>query len=178
MNLSDFVQQLFNDIRDAAQIIAPIGDYSSAAAVNPGSNYWSFDPYISGTYFFSPQWTASVRLHYLWNGENDDPAASYGAGALTTQAGQAVHANFATEYAVTDQLRLGVNGYWLQQTTNTQVNGVGVPGTKERVWALGPGALYGFDKSNFMFVNAYYEFAAQNRPEGQKYVFRFVHHFD
>lgn len=164
--------------RFEAQFIAPTGHYDRRAAVNPGSNFWSFNPYVAGTFFITPKWTASVRLHYLWNDTNSDPALSHGAGVLKTRAGQAVHANVATEYAVTEQLRIGLNGYWLQQTTNTRVNGVSQPGSKERVWALGPGAVYGFDKNNFLFINGYHEFAARNRPEGQRYVLRYVHHFD
>lgn len=164
--------------RIEAQFIAPTGHYDRAAAVNPGANFWSFNPYIAGTFFITPKWTVSARLHYLWNDTNTDPALSHGIGTVNTRAGQAVHANFATEYAVTEKLRVGLNGYWLQQTTNTRVNGLSQPGSKERVWALGPGAVYGFDKNNFLFVNGYHEFAARNRPEGQRYVLRYVHHFE
>jgi hypothetical protein len=164
--------------RIEAQVIAPTGDYDRAAAINPGSNFWSIDPYISLTTFLSPDWSASVRLHYLWNGKNDDPSLSFGPGAATSRAGQAVHANFATEYKMTPQLRLGMNGYWLQQTTDLEVNDTSVGGTREAVWALGPGGVYTFDKNNFLFVNAYREFEARNRAEGAKINIMFVHHFD
>ncbi|MGV6875967.1 SphA family protein [Pseudochelatococcus sp. B33] len=164
--------------RIEASVIAPTGHYDRSAAVNPGANFWSFNPHIAGTFFITPKWTLSARLHYLWNATNNDPALSHGPGVFKTRAGQAVHANFATEYAVMDKLRIGLNGYWLQQTTNTRVNGLSQSGSKERVWALGPGAVYGFDKNNFLFVNGYHEFAARNRPEGQRYVLRYVHHFE
>nr|WP_238193118.1 transporter [Methylobacterium frigidaeris] len=99
-------------------------------------------------------------------------------GVVSTQAGQALHANFASEYSVTKELKLGVNGYWLQQISDTLANGVAVPGRRERVFALGPGALLALNKDNFLFFNAYHEFGAQSRPEGQRYTVRWVGHFD
>ena len=62
------------------------------------------------------------------------------------QAGQAIHANFATDYAITEQFRLGLNGYWLKQVTDTEVDGEKVKGRREQVWAIGPGAMYSFSK--------------------------------
>lgn len=164
--------------RIEAQALAPIGRYNAAVSVNPGSNFWSFNPYFAGTLFLSPKWTVTTRFHYLWNGENNEPSLSFGPSAINSQAGQALHANFSTEYAVADRFWIGINGYWLQQLTNTKVNGVGIDGTKERVWALGPGMMYSFDKDNYLFVNAFYEFGAVNRTQGQKYMMRFVRHWN
>jgi hypothetical protein len=163
--------------RFAVDFLAPTGDYDPKNAVNPSSNFWSFNPNWAATFWFSPKWTASWRLHYLWNAKNNKPNDAYGPEADTTQAGQVLHANFATEYAVTPQLRVGLNGYWLQQIEDTKVNGEHVSGTRERVWALGPGAVYSFSKEDHVFANLYSEFGAENRPEGTKLIFRFVHHF-
>ncbi|WP_132249241.1 SphA family protein [Methylobacterium segetis] len=164
--------------RIEAQMILPTGRYDRTAAINPGSNFFSFNPYVAGTLFLTPDWTVSARFHYLWNAENDRPNVGFGPATLTTRAGQALHANFASEFSVTKELKLGVNGYWLQQISDTLANGVAVPGRRERVFALGPGALYAINKDNFLFFNAYYEFGAQNRPEGQRYTMRWVGHFN
>ncbi|MNP10057.1 hypothetical protein D3C76_1021930 [compost metagenome] len=87
------------------------GKYDSQHDINPGSNAWSFDPYWAATNWLTAEWTASVRAHYLYNGKNDDPGPGFGdADADAVQAGQALHANFATEYAVIPPLRLGING--------------------------------------------------------------------
>jgi len=164
--------------RVEAQMILPTGKYDPTAAVNPGSNFFSFNPYAAGTLFLTPDWTVSARFHYLWNATNDRPNISFGPTVLSTKAGQALHANFATEFSVTKELKLGVNGYWLQQISDTLANGIAVPGRRERVYALGPGALLAVNKDNFLFFNAFYEFGARNRPEGQRYTVRWVGHFN
>jgi hypothetical protein len=159
------------------QILAPVGSYDRTAAVQPGSNFWSFDPYWAGTLFLSPEWTVTGRFHYLWNGKNDEPNVALGPNAVSSRAGQAFHMNFATEYAVTKQLRIGINGYYLQQTTDTEVNDIAVAGRKERVVAIGPGFTYSWGPDQNFFFNAYKEFDAENRPEGERFVVRYVHHF-
>ncbi|MHC5350375.1 SphA family protein [Metapseudomonas furukawaii] len=158
------------------QVNLPTGKYDEDQAINPGANAWSFNPYWAATYWFTPKWSASLRAHYLYNGKNEDPNYSYG-GADDLQAGQAVHANFATEYAVTPQLRLGINGYWLNQFTDTKIDGHEVSGRRERVWAIGPGAMYSFSQEDHLVVNAYVEQDVENRPEGSRVQVRYVHHF-
>jgi hypothetical protein len=157
--------------------ILPTGEYDKTAAVQPGANYWSFNPYWSSTYFFTDKITASWRLHYLWNAKNHDPASGFGNDVSTTQAGQAVHANWTLDYALTPQLRVGLNGYWLNQFTDTEADGHKVSGRKESVWAIGPGALYSFSKDDHLFLNAYVEQDAENRSEGTRLQARWVHHF-
>jgi hypothetical protein len=150
----------------------PTGRYDRNRAVNPGANLWSFNPYWAGTYWFSPQWSASIRLHYLYNGKNND-----GPGGVTIQPGQAIHANFATEYAVLPNLRIGLNGYWLNQFTDTKIDGVSRHGQRDRVWAIGPGLLYSFSKDNGLFVNSYVERGVRNTGQGSRVVVRYAHHF-
>ncbi len=156
------------------QMIFPTGKYDENKSLNPGSNFFSFNPYWSGTLFMTPAWTATTRIHYLWNAENSDAFGS----ADESTAGQAVHLNFATAYTlIPNTLRLGINGYYLKQITDSEVDGQDVDNGKEEVFAVGPGALWSFSQDNHLFFNAYFETVAENRPEGQRYVLRFVHHF-
>ena len=156
------------------QMLTPTGRYDRDDALNPGSHFFSIDPYWAATWFILPQWTASWRIHYLWNDVNDNP----GGGFNTLQAGQAVHLNFATEYEVLPKhLRLGLNGYYLKQVTDTKINGSDVSGRREQVVGIGPGLVWHISQNDHIFFNAYFEFAAENRPEGERYNLRWVHHF-
>jgi len=155
------------------QTIFPTGKYDNDKSLNPGSNHYSFNPYWAATVFVGPKVTVSWRLHYLWNGENDD----FSPGSVDLEPGDAVHANFAAAYEVLPkQLRLGINGYWFDQITDTKVNGNDVD-DDEKVFAIGPGLVYHFSQDSHLFVNAYFESGAEYRPEGERYNLRFVHHF-
>lgn len=158
-------------------IIVPVGHFDKKYAVNPSSNFWSLAPYWAVTYWFTPKWDLSYRLHYLWNAINHRPNASFGPTVYATQAGQAVYADIATDYAVTEKLHLGINSYFFYQFKDTRVNDVSVPGRREKVWALGPGMLYGFTKNQFLFFNLYFEGDARNRPQGTNFILRYVIHF-
>lgn len=160
------------------QCILPTGSYSPNEDLNAGANFFSFNPYWAGTWFVVPKWTLSWRVHYLWNDENDSPDAHVFPTARKTQAGQAIHLNWATEYEVIEKrLNVGINGYFLTQITDTQADGQDVLGRREQVIGIGPGAVYHFSKDDHLFCNTYFEMDARNRTEGQRFVLRFVHHF-
>lgn len=154
------------------QTILPTGKYDENKALNPGSNFYSFNPYWAGTLFITPKLTTSVRIHYLWNGKNDDPF-----GANKSQAGSAVHGNFTVAYEIIPhQFRLGLNGYYFKQISDSEINGSSVS-SREKVFAVGPGFIWHINQDNHLFFNSYFESNVENRSKGDRYTLRFVHHF-
>jgi hypothetical protein len=160
------------------QTIFPTGDYDESKNLNQGSNHYSFNPYWAATVFLGPKVTVSWRLHYLWNDENDEfTAGDQIPFKVDLEPGEAVHANFTAAYEVMPkQLRLGINGYWFDQISETKVNGVDAD-DDEKVFAIGPGLVYHFSQDSHLFVNTYFESGAENRPEGDRFNLRYVHHF-
>jgi hypothetical protein len=158
------------------QMIFPVGDYERDRAINPGSNFFSFNPYWAGTWFINPRWTASLRLHLLFNRTNDAPPHITGLDSF--RAGTACHGNFALSYDLVPQrFRVGLNGYFMEQLGDTRANGAKAPLLDERVRAIGPGFLYSFSPEDHLFLNLYFENSARNRPEGWRLNFRWTHHF-
>lgn len=150
-------------------LVLPTGEYRRSSPVNVGSNIFTLNPYYSFTLIPTASLEISARLHYLWCSENRDPFVGLGAG--DTQPGQAFHANFAASYEIWKGLRLGVNGYCLQQLTDDRIDGEEQARSKERVLGVGPGLKYTYERMS-IYLNTYYETAAENRPEGFRGIFR------
>jgi hypothetical protein len=158
-------------------VLAPTGAYDRTKVINAGNNAWALDPFYAVTVMPTAKLSVSARLHYLYNFTNDHPSVAYGAGARSVQAGQAFHADFAAAYAVSPRLSLGLNGYYLRQTTDTDINDAAAPGRREQVLGLGPGLVFAWSPATYLFANAYVESEARNRTQGDRLVVRAVHHF-
>jgi hypothetical protein len=155
--------------RFVLDVTLPTGAYDRNRPVNVGNNVVSIEPYYAFTIVPADRFEVSARLHYLWNSENDKPFT--GLGAADVQPGQALHANYAASYEPVKGVRLGVNGYVLQQLTADKVDGRRQANSEERVFGLGPGIqLSGSGLS--LYLNSYFETGAENRPEGIKTLFR------
>lgn len=155
--------------RFVASVTLPTGKYDRNRPVNIGSNMVSINPYYAFTIIPTDKLEVSARLHYLWNSENNDPFAGLGAG--TVQPGQAFHANYAASYEVIKGVRLGINGYAVQQLTEDKIDGHSQTNSQERVFGIGPGIKWS-DNGLSLYLNSYFETGAENRPEGTKVVFR------
>lgn len=147
------------------QVVAPTGEYHRDQLTNPGANTWSFDPYYGFTAFLSEKIDLSMRLHYLWSTKNKEPQYAYGPETSTIQNGQAFHMNYAVSYGLTPRLRVGINGYYLKQTTSDRLNGEDIHGGREMSHAIGPGLVWR-SRRFYVFLNSYFETHTENRQQG------------
>ena len=142
----------------------PTGTYSDKRALNIGNHFVFVNPYYAITYE-RKRVEVSARVHYLWNSANNDPFVGFG--IRNMQPGQAFHMNYATSYELFKSVRLGFNGYWLQQLTDHEINGMAVPNSRERTVGLGPGLQLG-GRDIWFHLDGYIETDVRNRPSGIK----------
>jgi hypothetical protein len=162
-------------------LIAPTGRYNTSALINPGSNFWSINPYWAATVLPTPKTEITWRLHYLYNFSNNDPGLPQ---TSRDKAGQAAWFNFATSYAVTPNFNLGLNGYYFRQFTNDTYRSsirdiallTGDTG-KATIFAIGPGATWRPDPKNFLYVNVYDQVEVKNHTRGALLNLRWIHSF-
>ncbi|MBU9172109.1 transporter [Burkholderia gladioli] len=151
--------------------IAPTGQYKRNADLTQSSGYFSLNPYWAASLFPLPKVELSWRLHYLYNFRNHDPSASYPLAFNNqpvgdTQAGQAAWINFATSYALTPSLHVGVNGYFFRQLGDDRINGTSVAG-REQVLGIGPGLFWQMTRTRALWLNAYTETAVRDRTRNR-----------
>ena len=176
ITVSPFILQWQNKLLDrpyfhrfAFSLIFPTGKYDRDDDINTGSHIYSINPYYSFTYFLNPKWTISSRIHYLWNSDNEKPLDAYHADDVTP--GQAIHFNYATSYEVISNFRIGLAGYFLKQISPSEIDGKEQIASTEEVFSF-------MTKNKLQFhFNYYHEFLSENRPIGDKFVFRIARAF-
>ena len=144
-------------------VTVPTGPYNDRQPVNLSNHYVVVEPYYAVTYEISKV-EFSARLHYFWNSVNHDPFVGFGENS--TQPGQAFHVNYAASYEVVHNVRVGFNGYWLQQITDHKANGVAIPDSLERTVGLGGGIQIFSGHNSWIHLNAYKEVDVRDRAEG------------
>lgn len=147
----------------------PTGEYRRESDLNLSSHSFRVHPYYAITAFPTKHLETSWRVHYLWNSTNDAPPIS--SMARSTQAGQAIHFNATSAYALPHGFWVGANSYYLKQVTAPRINGLALNDSPEQVGAIGPGVLWDREKY-LLYANFYHELGAENRPEGNKLVLR------
>lgn len=154
-----------------AEFVVPTGRYDRNAAVNVSSHVVSAGPHYAFTLLLSPNWETSARLHYVWNSANNDPNPGYNASSI--QPGQAFHFNATLSRKLHPRLRAGVAGYYLKGTTDPKIGSVSLANSREQIGGIGPG-LWVATKPLEIYMHVFFETGAENRPQGVRYVMRFV----
>jgi len=150
----------------AVEITVPTGEYDADRLANTSNNFYTYKPLFSFTWLPSERTEVSMKTTYSFNRENKD---------TDYRSGQIFHFDYSASYRVTDNLRLGLNGYYLKQTTDDKQYGHTVQfagqdvddGVRGQVFAIGPALYLTFLKYASAEVRWAKEFDVENRPEGE-----------
>lgn len=160
-------------------VYAPTGAYDEDENLNPSSNYWSVEPFLSFTLQMPYGFTLSSRQMFnIYNSENDDYIAQPGAEETDLQVGNMYHFNYSlmkTLDFIDPKLRLGVVGYYGKQLEEDDIDDYPDP-DEEQIFAIGPG-IHWMHKGMMWSLKTYFESEAENRTEGTRVVFRIINHF-
>ncbi|HMC45002.1 MAG TPA: transporter [Caballeronia sp.] len=143
----------------ALDLSLPTGRYDKNSALNLGKNYTSVRPIFAVSYLPSNGLEASAKFTYTFNTKNN---------ATDYLSGQLFHFDYSISYAISSAAKLGINGYFIKQTTDDQQYGqeVGSDGFRGQALAIGPAFHYQFSRFGIE-VRALKEYAVRNRPAGE-----------
>jgi len=148
-------------------IYIPVGSYDQNHLANAGRNYWTFEPVVGFTYLSDGGFEISGKFMYDFNTENSD---------TNYRSGQEFHFDYTIGYHI-KSLAVGIGGYYYRQITDDELNDATyADGFKGRVFAAGPQVQYGYKNMNFT-IKWQREFEAENKPEGDKFWFKFMYAF-
>jgi hypothetical protein len=139
----------------------PVGAYSADQLANLGTNHWSWDAGGGYTYLDPKKGHEfSAVLGFTYNFENPDTDYKNGVSS---------HLDWAASQFFSEQLHVGLVGYFYQQLTGDSGSGAVLGDFKSRVYGVGPQVGYFFPVGGqkwYVNLKGYYEFDALNRPEG------------
>ena len=139
----------------------PIGAYDPVRLANLGIGHGAID-FGGGYTYFNPQtgnefsWVAGLTYNF----KNTD---------TQYQNGMDFHIDWGASHFITKQVQLGLVGYYLEQVTDDFGAPASLGGFRSRVAGVGPQVGFIFPvggMQGYLNLKGYWEFAAQNRPEG------------
>jgi hypothetical protein len=153
MGVNNFMTYVTGDI--------PVGNYSSASLSNLGIGHGAID--AGGGYTYLNPATGhefSAVAGFTYNFLN--PTTQY-------QSGVDFHLDWGASQFLSKQFFIGLVGYAYDQVSADSGSGDKVGAFESRVFSIGPQLGYIFPiagKQGFLGLKSYFEFGAQNRPEG------------
>jgi hypothetical protein len=150
-------------------VILPTGRYDAGSPVNPGfGNFYTFRPSFQYG-FIGDGWDVGARAIFSFNTRNKD--TGYKSGTM-------FNLDFALMKFVSDDVRLGLQGYVVQQLTDdksdvaaTQATINATDGAKMRAYAVGPAVGWIVNGGEMVVEGKMLkEFGARNRSEGGTYM--------
>ncbi len=139
----------------------PVGSYDVDRLATIGINHWSAD--IGGGYTYLNMKTGrefSAVLGLTYNFENSD---------TDYQSGIDAHLDWGASQFLSEQVHIGLVGYFYYQLTRDSGSGAKLGDFKSQVNGIGPQLGYFFKMGGndaYFNLKGYWEFGARNRPEG------------
>ena len=139
----------------------PVGSYDAERLASIGTNHWAVD--IGGGYTYLNMETGrefSATLGFTYNFENPDTDYQNGIDA---------HLDWGASQFLNEQVHLGLVGYFYYQLTGDSGDGAALGDFKSSVNGIGPQIGYLFKMGGmdaYLNLKGYWEFGADNRPEG------------
>ncbi len=159
-----------------ADIFAPTRtDYGKRDPVNLGNNFWTIEPIVAFSWLPGKFEVTSKFMYDFNTKDTDHIVTSDEAGRLgrpglagrekTRLPGQEFHFDYVLGYHPNEDWEVGAVGYFYQQVTDDEISGDDVNSRLGRVFAIGPGVKYNFDRLS-LIGKVYFETLAKNRYEG------------
>ncbi len=139
----------------------PVGSYDVDRLANIGTNHWSLDGGGGYTYLnmqTGREFSATAGLSYSF----ENPDTNY-------QNGVSFHLDWGASQFVSEQMHVGLVGYFYYQLTGDSGSGAQLGDFKSSVNGIGPQIGYLFnmgDKQAYLNIKGYWEWGAEHRPEG------------
>ncbi len=150
----------------ALDLAVPTGSYSENDLANVGSNHYAFQPSLSVTWFATPKLELSGTALLEYDFENKD---------TDYQSGISTSFEYNAGYMVTDKLQLGLQGFFLTQISDDEVDGEKyLDGHRSKVNAIGPQLRYNLKSGSALVLKWQHEFGAENRTEGDRVWLQFA----
>ncbi|WP_158800455.1 transporter [Pedobacter sp. L105] len=155
------------DHRFELDVTLPTGGWENKYAINPGAHGYSISPHYTLTLSPTKHFSISMRQYLNYNFEQI---------GTDVKAGAFYNANYSLEYELLTRFRVEFAGYFLRQFAQDSKGGdsqyyqnsYGLPDTRERVFALGPGLGYVTSTGLFLEVKNMWETAVRNRTQGYR----------
>ena len=163
--------------RAEVDLIIPTGAYSSRYEINPGAHLYTISAHYTFTCYLTKGFSISMRNHLDYNtkilGTEAKPGIFY-------------HVNYSFAQTIYKNFRAEACGYYLSQVQQDSYNGdehyyqekYGIPDTRERVFAYGPGLSFLANSRLLIEGKAFVETAVKNREEGVKYALQLAYKFN
>lgn len=139
----------------------PVGAYQKDRLANLGLNHWSVDAGGAYTYLdLESGYEFTAALGFTYNFENPDTQYMSGIDG---------HLDWAASQFLSEQLHVGLVGYFYRQLTGDSGAGAVLGDFRSQVAAIGPQADHFFKvgaRQCYVNLKGNYEFDAKNRPEG------------